>query len=100
VAGSKSGLARFLSRRQTARSNFSHLFEARYNQPMPYKMNPGGPRSCSDCGAPFIALICNNLTCSPKCALHRKTDLQGRDGDRVLPTALQYCGPAALYATE
>src|ERR1700730_4331891 len=53
-------------------SNFTNLLEARYNQPMPYQMNPGVTRTCSECGATFAAVIANNLTCSAVCASRRK----------------------------
>jgi hypothetical protein len=76
VAGSKSGWHGSYPGGRSARSNFSHLFEARYNQPMPYQMNPGVRRTCSECGETFTAVIANNLTCSPACALFRKTALQ------------------------
>jgi hypothetical protein len=36
------------------------MFEARYDQPMPYQMNPGVIRACSECGATFTVVIANN----------------------------------------
>jgi hypothetical protein len=43
---------------------------------MPYQMNPGVTRACSECARPFLARIANNLTCSAACAAHRKLVLQ------------------------
>ncbi len=43
---------------------------------MPYKLNPGVARACSECGETFIAVIANSLTCSAACALRRKTAFQ------------------------
>jgi hypothetical protein len=67
---------------------------------MPYQMNPGVLRTCSECNQTFLARIANNLTCSPRCALFRKTACSGRDGDRAVQTASQYCGPAVLIRSD
>jgi hypothetical protein len=55
--------------------------EARYDEVMKQKI-------CSECGEAFVTDVdrssrpLNTLTCSPRCALHRKTDLQrSRSGD-------------------
>lgn len=59
-----------------AHAKTQEQFEATYNEPMPYKMNPGDPRSCSVCGTSYTATIANTVTCSPVCARKRKTVLQ------------------------
>jgi hypothetical protein len=43
---------------------------------MPYQMNPGETRTCSECGETFTAVIANSLTCSAACAAQRKLLLQ------------------------